>query len=214
MCRDHISITVIIDHFPVQVPMMLCRLTRCLFPFTQQANATPPHDLNELELSDANDNTISVWVATPDLTVISFTATNPEAIKGSWAVYNDTDYQGTPIIINPDSAVARPEVVEPLFTNSNTIQSVKPLIGQIILYKNFNYTGDSLVLTESTPNLGVYGWNDAASSARVICGKWELYQGTNYQSNHSTTSGDPEALSPIPGIPNDSLSSVKFIPEA
>ena len=131
--------------------MALRRLTRCLFPFTQQANATPPHDLNELELSDANDNTISVWVATPDLTVISFTATNPEAIKGSWAVYNDTDYQGTPIIINPDSAVARSEVVEPLFTNSNTIQSVKPLIGQIILYKNFNYTGDSLVLTESTP---------------------------------------------------------------
>ena len=181
---------------------------------TQQANMTPPHDLNEIELSDANDNTISVWVATPDLTVISFTATNPEAIKGAWAVYNETDYQGTPIIINPDTAVARSEVVEPLFTNSNPIQSVKPLIGQIILYANYNYTGASLVLTESTPDLGVFGWNDSASSARVISGKWQLYQGTNYQSTSYTTSGDPEALSPIPVLPNDSLSSVKFIPEA
>ena len=145
--------TVNIDHFPVQVTMTLRRLTRRLFPFMQQANATPPHDLNELELSDANDNTISMWVATPDLTVISFAA---EAIKGSWAVYPQANYQGTPNIINPSSGIGSGE--KTTFTNSGAIQSVKPLIGQIILYKNFNYTGDSLVLTESTPDLGVYGW--------------------------------------------------------
>ena len=192
-----------------QVTMALHRILGsfqlALLPYVN--TATPPHDLNEIELSDTNGKKITVRVATPDLTVISFAADTPEAKSGSWAVYPQTNYQGTPNIINPSSGTGS------AFTNSGAIQSVKPLIGQIILYKNFNYTGDSLVLTESTPNLGVYGWNDTASSARVICGKWELYQGTNYQSNHSTTSGDPEALSPIPGIPNDSLSSVKFIPE-
>ena len=182
-----------------QVTMALHRLLGsfqlALLPYVN--TATPPHDLGKIELSDTNGKKITVRVATPDLTVISFAANSSEAKRGA-------DYQGTPIIINPNSGT---------FTNSGAVQSVKPLIGQIILYKNYNYTGDSLVLTESTPDLGVYGWNDAASSARVICGKWELYQGTNYQGNHSTTSGDPEALSPIPGIPNDSLSSVKFIPE-
>ena len=72
----------------------------------------------------------------------------------------------------------------------------------------------SLVLTESAPNLGVFGWNDSASSARVISGRWQLYQGTNFQGTSYTTSGNPEALSPIPVLPNDSISSVAFIPEA
>ena len=69
----------------------------------QQENATPPHDLSKIELSDASGNTITVRVATPDLTVISFAADTPEAKIGIWAVYNETNYQGTPAIINPNS---------------------------------------------------------------------------------------------------------------
>ena len=36
------------------------------------------------------------------------------------------------------------------------------------MYANYNFAGTSLVLTESTHNLGAYGWNNMASSARVI----------------------------------------------
>ena len=177
----------------------------------QQENATPPHDLSEIELSDASGEKITVRVAAPNLTVISFAADTPEAKTGIWAVYNETGYQGTPIIIYANSGTGSGEEMT---TVSGVIQSVRPLMGQIILYANYNYTGDSLVLTESAPNLGVYDWNDSASSARVISGKWKLYQGTSYEGTNYTTSGDPEALSPIPVLPNDSISSVRFIPEA
>ena len=177
----------------------------------QQENATPPHNLGEIELSDASGNKITVRVATPDLTVISFAANTPEAKIGIWAVYPLTDYQGTPAIINPNSGTGSGE---DMTTVSGVKQSVKPLMGQIILYANYNYTGASLVLTESAPNLGSFNFNDTASSARVISGRWKLYQGTNYQGTSYTTSGDPEALSPIPDLPNDSISSVGFIPEA
>ena len=135
----------------------------------QQENATPPHNLSEIELSDTTDTTdtngkkITVRVATPDLTVISFAANSSEAKRGAWAVYPLTDYQGTPNIIISNSGPG-----ERTFTNSGAVQSVKPLIGQIILYKNFDYTGDSLVLTESAPNLESFNFNDTASSARVI----------------------------------------------
>ena len=177
----------------------------------QEENATPPHDLSEIELSDGSGNKITVRVATPDLTVISFAANTPKAKRGSWAWYTETNYRGTPRIISANSGTG--SCVE-MTTVSGVIQSVRPLMGQIILYANFNYTGDSLVLTESTHNLTAFHWNDKASSARIISGKWQLYQGTNHQGTSYTTSGNPEALSPIPGLRNDSISSVRFIPEA
>ena len=201
-------------------------MTLCCFPrFTQQeneanaqANVTPPHDLSEIELSDGSGNKITVRVATPDLTAISFAANTPEAKKGSWAWYTQTNYRGTPRIISANSGIAirSCEGMDTVLSEEMTgvIQSVRPLMGQIILYANFNYTGASLVLTESAPNLGAFGWNDSASSARVINGKWQLYQGTDFEGTSRTTSGNPEALSPIPGLPNDSISSVRFIPEA
>ena len=183
----------------------------------QEENATPPHDLSEIELSDASGNTITVRVATPDLTVISFAANIPEVKRGSWAWYTQTNYQGTPRIISANSGTGSCEEMatisgEEMTTVSGVIQSVRPLMGQIILYADFNYTGDSLVLTESAPNLGAFRLNNKASSARVISGKWQLYQRTKFQPGPShTTSGNPEALSPIPDLP---ISSVRFIPEA
>ena len=185
----------------------------------QEENATPPHNLSEIELSDGSGNKITVRVATPDLTVISFAANTPKAKRGSWAWYTQTNYRGTARIISANSGTGSCEEMatisgEEMTTVSGVIQSVRPLMGQIILYANFNYTGASLVLTESTHNLTAFRWNDKASSARIISGRWQLYQGTNYQGTSYTTSGNPEALSPIPGLPNDSISSVRFIPEA
>ena len=73
-------------------------------------------------------------MAAPDLTVISFAANTPEAKKGSWAWYTQTNYQGTPRIISANSGTGSCEEMatvsgEEMTTVSGVIQSVRPLMG-------------------------------------------------------------------------------------
>ena len=173
----------------------------------QEEPTTPPHSLNKMELKLTGTNRIiTLLVAAPDLTVIgTFTAT---VKRGTWLLYSQPNYRGELRLADP-AARSQAEAI-----TQSAIQSARPLMGEIILYANFNYIGTSLVLTESTTDLGSFNFNNTVSSARVISGKWQLYEGIKYQSTSYTTSGDPEALSPIPGLSNDSLSSVEFIPEA
>ena len=96
----------------------------------------------------------------------------------------------------------------------DALQSVKPLTGEIILYANRDYTGRSLVFTESTPNLSVYNFNDMASSAQVISGKWKLFKDFEYESTYYTTSGNPESFPSIPEALKSALSSMEFMPKA
>ena len=174
----------------------------------EQEKLTPRHSLNEMELQLTDtDRNIPLFVAAPNLTMIgAFTAIYK---KGAWLRYSQPNYEGESTLVNSG---ARSQA-EASITQAD-IQSVKPFMGQIILYANFNYSGDSLVLTESAPKLGPFNFDNMASSALVISGKWRLCGGNNYQSTSFTTSGYPEALSPIPDLPNNSLSSVEFIAEA
>jgi hypothetical protein len=90
------------------------------------------------------------------------------------------------------------------------IRSVRPLAGQIILYSEPDCAGRSVTLTESTPILGRLDFNDTARSARVVTGKWRLYQHYRYGGDHYEAK--PSVYSPIPCL-NRNLSSVEFIPE-
>ena len=171
----------------------------------QEEPTTPPHSLNEIELIGTNRN-ITLFVAAPNLTVIgTFT---PNVKKGIWGLYTQPNYMGTRIMVPAASSQAEAAITK------DALQSVKPLTGEIILYANRDYTGRSLVFTESTPNLSVYNFNNMASSAQVISGKWKLFKDFEYESTYYTTSGNPESFPSIPEALKSALSSMKFVPKA
>ena len=60
---------------------------------SMQQMTTPPRGLNEIELIDANDNRISVWMAAPNLNMINFAVPGVNVRKGTWALYNHPNYQ-------------------------------------------------------------------------------------------------------------------------
>ena len=165
----------------------------------------PLRNLSELELSDADSKKITLLAEAPDLTKLEFTIKKLVVKRGIWELYSQPNYGGNPNIVNPNSG--------PQFcttsSSSSSVQSVRPLMGQIILYEHSNYGGNSLVLSESAPDLRAYGWNDKTSSVRVISGKWRLYHNVGYE-NPSVTYTGTESISAMASA-SDAISSVKFI---
>lgn len=65
-----------------------------------------------------------------------------------------------------------------------------------VLYENSGYGGASLSFAGSLPNLGVYGWNDRASSLKVYAGhSVTFYVDANYAGSNL----------PVPGTSYSSL---------
>ena len=50
----------------------------------------------------------------------------------------------------------------------------------ILLFKDGDFRGQTLFLTESTTNFAPLGFNDVVSSIKVLSGTWRLYQNVNY----------------------------------
>ena len=195
------------------VTMMLHRLLGSL-PLTPQSNqdatmaTTPLCNVNKMILiSDTARRNIALCVAVPNLTALTFPFTRLTVKKGIWARYSQPNFQGARNILHAsDSRYYEEEVA----TTSISTMSVKPLMGEIILYEHRNYNGASLVLTESVPDLRAYGWNNIASSVRVISGKWRLYKGFEYGARGFTATGNLRSLR-IPIIRlNDAISSVRY----
>ena len=168
--------------------------------------AIPPHNLSELEVFDGDSNSasskkITVLAEVPDLTKLEFTTKKLVVKRGTWELYEKPNYVGTPNIVKPMTTLS---------TTSSTFstQSVKPLMGQIILYEYSNYNGKCLVLTESARNLKAYGWNGKTSSVRVISGKWSLYHNVRYENPIGTFTGTV-SMSAIASA-NNSISSVSL----
>ena len=168
---------------------------------------TPSRNLSEMELTDTDGKKITLWVGAPDLTQLSFTVDRFVVRRGIWAWYSKTNFNGPRNIANPTSGA---QFGFELATSSS-IKSAEPLMGEIILYEHSNFSGGSLVLTESAPDLRVYGCNDTISSIRVISGKWRLYHNVGYSNPIFTTTGNPESISSLPSG-NDAISSVEFLP--
>ena len=168
---------------------------------------TPLCNVNKMILkSNTAHRYITLCVAVPNLTALTFPFRGLVVKKGIWALYSQPNFQGTRNILHvSDSKYYEEEVA----STSSSIMSVKPLVGEIILYEHRNYNGASLVLTESAPDLRAYGWNDRASSVRVISGKWRLYNGVGYRPRSFTTTGNPQSLPRI--RLNNAISSVRLL---
>ncbi|XP_064391057.1 epidermal differentiation-specific protein-like [Halichondria panicea] len=64
---------------------------------------------------------------------------------------------------------------------NDVISSVRLRKPDIVLYEHAGYKGQTLPLTEATPNFIPLGFNDKASSIEVTSGKWTVYQDVNYK---------------------------------
>lgn len=60
----------------------------------------------------------------------------------------------------------------------------------IILFQDFNFGGDALVLDASDPDLRPQDWNDQVSSLIVREGAWELFKDVQFQGTRWKVSSD------------------------
>jgi hypothetical protein len=186
--------------------------------------------LPEAILHGCGGATLSVKLAVPNVSQLSFTANTITAVSGQWAWYTGTNYTGSSGVVVPDSVFSSeadcaaeppgPSRFQGLFclpftiftTTTTTIKSVKPYIGQIILYENTDYSGSSLPLYASANTLvgSPHHFNDKAHSVRVVSGKWKLWSNVNFSGAHMIYSG-PGATSPLPASLNGKVSSVELL---
>lgn len=181
----------------------------------------PPFIIKLFELPNFVGLELPLAESVPDLSGIDFSSVGSlTALSGIWAVYSETNFQGTSAIIQPSSGYLNTENISwerprsPNFIGGNSedmgIASVKLLKGQIILYEESGFRGRAVPLTQSARSLGDF--NNRAMSARIVSGMWELHQEENFQGpSFAASSG---SFSPIPRLPPRTLSSVKFIPQA
>jgi hypothetical protein len=91
-------------------------------------------------------------------------------------------------------------------------------MAKIILFENINFSGKSLTLTGSEPNLKSKDFNDKVSSLIVRGGVWALYADSNYSGTQWTVSlydgvDDDGALANYIEWhgENDKISSIKLL---
>lgn len=83
---------------------------------------------------------------------------------------------------------------------------------ECILYEHINYQGSTRSFTQATSNLVGHGFNDKASSAKVIGRPWIFYQHVDFKGNAQVVKpGDYPTYSSWGGA-NDDLSSLRPLP--
>ncbi len=91
--------------------------------------------------------------------------------------------------------------------------AVRAMAG-ITLYEDFNLQGQSLLTSHDISNLHYSGFNDKASSIIVPYGEtWMLYQHAYYGGQVSIKGRGHHRTPAEMGLPNDSLSSLRRIPD-
>jgi hypothetical protein len=188
--------------------------------------------LPELTLTINGGGTLKVNVAVPNVNALDVCGIAPvTASSGTWVTYSEINYTGTSNIIKPESGCnLEPEsecesdlsprlslcdrLVSWMFgSNACTILSVKPFVGQIILYSGTDYSGDSLILNESATTLvgRPYRFNDETRSIRVLSGRWKLWTNVNFKGRSQIRNG-PCADSTMSTAFDRTVSSVQLIP--
>lgn len=79
----------------------------------------------------------------------------------------------------------------------------------LVLHQDTQFRGKTLTVTSDMPNLKSVGFNDSASSVRMIRGTAALYRDTEYRGACITVTGDVPQLSKTP-VGNDSVSSIRI----
>jgi hypothetical protein len=87
-------------------------------------------------------------------------------------------------------------------------------MAKITIYKDTNYGGRNLEFTYPEANLKNEGFNDEASSCKVESGTWILYKDTDFGGDYSVLGPGNYADADAMGISNDSLSSLRPLPES
>jgi len=83
-------------------------------------------------------------------------------------------------------------------------------MANITLYKDANFEGESITITEATPDLSELNFSDCVSSIIVDDGDWEFYKDVNYESSYDVIFGKGSySWVEEYGIPNDDISSLK-----
>jgi hypothetical protein len=80
--------------------------------------------------------------------------------------------------------------------------------GDILMFEDPNYQGRVYEVMGDTPDLGAVGFNDKASSIRIVRGKWEICEHANYQGRCSRLDADQYVL---PREWNDAISSIRRV---
>jgi hypothetical protein len=87
-------------------------------------------------------------------------------------------------------------------------------MAKITLYQDNNFSGRSLDISYPESNLINEGFNDLASSCRVASGFWILYKDINFSGSYSILGPGDYADAAGMGLPNDSLSSLRPLPDS
>lgn len=86
-------------------------------------------------------------------------------------------------------------------------QSASAIAQEVIIFEHNNYQGRSVRVTSDIPNLDHRGFNDRASSIRIVSGTWEFCQNANYGGSCFTADASQNQL----GGFNDHMSSVRLV---
>lgn len=86
-------------------------------------------------------------------------------------------------------------------------QTASAVAQEIIVYEHGNYQGRSMRVTGDVPNLDRRGFNDRASSIRIVSGTWEFCQHAHYGGSCFVADSSRSSL----GGFNDHMSSIRLI---
>lgn len=78
--------------------------------------------------------------------------------------------------------------------------------GDIVMFEDAGYQGRVYEVIGDMPDLGVVGFNDRASSIKIVRGQWEICEHSNYQGRCSRLDADQAVL---PREWNDQISSIR-----
>lgn len=99
---------------------------------------------------------------------------------------------------------------ESRFAETNRSKSPTPIIGEIILFKNVNLTGDNMHVFNQVASLG--NFNDAVSSFVILKGNWTFFQDVDFKIPYPGTFGPGIYLWVEDyGIANDMISSLRAV---
>lgn len=125
----------------------------------------------------------------------------------TWILYSDANFSGVYSILKPGKYPNSSAMRIP----NDRLSSLRPLPAptehSILIFQHCDFKGRMVHMTGTTTDLVVIGFNDAASSAIVLSGKWRLYSDIECRGNSYDLGVGEHAR--LPG--NDTLSSVQVL---
>lgn len=109
------------------------------------------------------------------------TASSIDIKRGVWTVYSDPNFGGRSLILSPGKYD-----IGYLSSNigNDTISSIRPT--EVILYRDYDFTGYSVRVAEQVSSLGPLSMDNTVSCIEVTAGECTVYIDPNYQGKSAT----------------------------